>query len=220
MKTLNQLLDRARVYAKQPATGRQVDWTLEPFLPVLDRAAGALSSRPPPSSRFATRSRGPRSRTCASCCSTGADAQRVAGLLKQHDVPVILSSVLTLPPREDEFHAYPYQAPGVLAKAGVPFAFSSGGFQFSRDVPFQAGRAVAWGLSHDDAIKALTLDAARILGVDSQVGSIEAGKVANLVVISGDPLEIRSQIRHVIIAGRDVPLDNSQVELFKKYMAR
>ena len=78
---------------------------------------------------------------------TGADAQRVAGFLKQHDVPVILSSVLSLPPREDDFHAYPYQTAGVLEKAGVTFAFSSGGFQFSRDVPFQAGRAVAWGLS-------------------------------------------------------------------------
>jgi imidazolonepropionase-like amidohydrolase len=66
----------------------------------------------------------------------------------------------------------------------------------------------------------LTLDAARILGVDGQAGSVDAGKVANLVVLTGDPLEIRSQIRHVIIAGRDVPLDNSQVELFKKYMAR
>ena len=80
--------------------------------------------------------------------------------------------------------------------------------------------AVAWGLAKDDAIKALTLDAARILGVDSQVGSIEAGKIANLVVINGDPLEVRSQIRHVVIAGRDVSLDNSHVALFKKYMAR
>src|SRR6185295_3813567 len=106
------------------------------------------------------------------------------------------------------------------AKAGVTFAFSSGGFEFSRDVPFQAGRSVAWGLSHDDAIKALTLNAAKILGVDSQVGSIEAGKVANLVVVKGDPLEIRSVILHVVIAGRDVALDNRQVELFKKYMAR
>jgi imidazolonepropionase-like amidohydrolase len=55
---------------------------------------------------------------------------------------------------------------------------------------------------------------------ESQIGSIDAGKLANLVVVTGDPLEIRSQIRHVIVAGRDVPLDNSQVELFKKYMAR
>jgi imidazolonepropionase-like amidohydrolase len=66
----------------------------------------------------------------------------------------------------------------------------------------------------------MCLDAARILGVESQVGSIDAGKVANLVVLNGDPLEIRSQIRHVIIAGRDVSLDNSHVLLFKKYMSR
>ena len=119
-------------------------------------------------------------------------------------MPVILTSVLSLPPREDEFHAYPYQAAGVLAKAGVTFAFSSGGFQFSRDVPFQAAARWRGACRDDDAIKALTLDAARILGVDSQVGSIEAGKVANLVVVTGDPLEIRSQIRHVVIAGRDI----------------
>jgi imidazolonepropionase-like amidohydrolase len=218
IKTLNQLLERARVYAKQPAT-RQVDWTLEPFLPVLDRRQALYVS--------AATEQGIRDAVAWAekqnvriVLQTGADAQRLAALLKQHDVPVILTSVLSLPPREDEFHAYPYQAPGVLAKAGVPFAFSSGGFQFSRNVPFQAGRAVGWGLSRDDAIKALTLDAARILGVDSQVGSVEAGKIANLVVINGDPLEIRSQIQHVIIAGRDVPLDNSQVELFKKYMSR
>jgi len=218
IKTLNQLLERARVYAKQPAT-RQVDWTLEPFLPVLDRRQALYVS--------AATEQGIRDAVAWAAkqnvrivLQTGADAQRVAALLKQHDVPVILSSILSLPPREDEFHAYPYQAPGVLAKAGVPFAFSSGGFQFSRDVPFQAGRAVGWGLSRDDAIKALTLDAARILGVDSQVGSVEAGKIANLVVVNGDPLEIRSQIQHVVIAGRDISLDNSQVELFKKYMSR
>jgi len=144
----------------------------------------------------------------------------VASFLKDHDVPVILSSVLSLPPREDDFHAYPYQTAGVLARAGVTFAFSSGGFEFSRNVPFQAGRSVAWGLSHDDAIKALTLNAARVLGVDQQIGTIEAGKIANLVVVKGDPLEIRSTIQHVVIAGRDVPLDNKQVELFRKYMAR
>jgi imidazolonepropionase-like amidohydrolase len=218
IKTLNQLLERARAYAKQPAT-RQVDWTLEPFLPVLDRRQ-ALYVTATTEQNIKDAVAWADKQNVRIVLQTGADAQKTAALLKQHDVPVILSSILSLPPREDEFHAYPYQAPGVLAKAGVTFAFSSGGFQFSRDVPFQAGRAVAWGLPHDDAIKALTLDAARVLGVDSQVGSIDAGKVANLVVLTGDPLEIRSQIRHVIIAGRDVPLDNSQVELFKKYMSR
>ena len=219
MKTLNQLLERARVYARQPAAARQVDWTLEPFVPILERRqAFYVSANTEQGMRDAIA--WAQKQNVRIVLQTGADAQKLAGLLKQNDVPVILSSVLSLPPREDEFHAYPYQTPGVLAKAGVPFAFSSGGFQFSRNLPFQAGRAVGWGLSRDDAIKALTLDAARILGVDHQVGSVEAGKIANLVVVNGDPLEIRSQIRHVIIAGRDVPLDNPQVELFKKYMAR
>jgi imidazolonepropionase-like amidohydrolase len=218
MKTLNQLLERARVYAKQPAT-RQVDWTLEPFVPILERRqAFYVSANTEQGIRDAIA--WAEKQNVRIVLQTGADAQKVTALLKQHEVPVILSSLLSLPPREDEFHAYPYQAPGVLAKAGVPFAFSSGGFQFSRNLPFQAGRAVGWGLSRDDAIKALTLDAARILGVDAEVGSVEAGKIANLVVVNGDPLEIRSQIQHVIIAGRDIALDNSQIGLFKKYMAR
>jgi imidazolonepropionase-like amidohydrolase len=87
-------------------------------------------------------------------------------------------------------------------------------------VPFQAGRSVAWGLDHDAAIRAITLDAARILGVDSQIGSIETGKLANLVVVKGDPLEIRSQVQHVVIAGRDVPLESKHTELYKRFMAR
>ena len=219
IKTVNHLLERARMYARQPAADRQVDWTLEPFLPVLDRRqAMYVTANTEQNIREAVA--WAERQNIRIVLQSGADVQRVAAFLKQHEVPVILTSILTLPPREDEFHAYPYQAPGVLAKAGVRFAFSSGGFQFSRDVPFQAGRAIAWGLSADDALKALTLDAARILGVDSQVGSIEAGKVANLVVLTGEPFEVRSQIRHVVIAGRDIPLDNSHVALFKKYMAR
>jgi imidazolonepropionase-like amidohydrolase len=151
---------------------------------------------------------------------TGADAQKVASLLKEKDVPVVLSTLFALPPREDVSHAYTYQTPGILAKAGVRFAFSSDGFQFARNVPFQAGRAVAWGLDPESAIRALTLDAARIFGVESLVGSIEPGKLANLVIVKGDVLDIRSEILHVVIAGRAVPLDTKHTELYKRYMAR
>jgi imidazolonepropionase-like amidohydrolase len=80
--------------------------------------------------------------------------------------------------------------------------------------------SVAWGLDRDAAIRALTIDAARILGVDSQVGTLEAGKLANLFVVRGDPLEIRSQIKNVVIAGRDVPLESKHTELFRRYMSR
>jgi imidazolonepropionase-like amidohydrolase len=143
-----------------------------------------------------------------------------AAALKAANVPVIISNVLTLPQGDDTFHAASYQAPGELEKAGVTFAFSSGGFQNVRLIPFQAAMSVAWGLSKDAALKALTLDAAKIFGADKMVGSIEPGKIANLVVVNGDALEIRSRVLHVVIAGKDVPLQNKQTELFNRYMGR
>jgi imidazolonepropionase-like amidohydrolase len=149
-----------------------------------------------------------------------ATAVASASLLRARSVPVILSNVLAMPQGEDTFHAANYQAAGLLAKAGVLFAFSSGGYQNVRLVPFQAAMSVAWGLSHEDAIKALTINPARIFGADRVLGTIEAGKVANLIVVTGDPLEIRSRIRHVVIAGRSVPLESKHTELFTRYMGR
>ena len=141
-------------------------------------------------------------------------------VLKAKNVPVILSNVLTMPGGEDTFHAANYQAAGLLAKAGVVFAFSSGGYDNVRLIPFQAAMSVAWGLDRDEAIKALTINAAKIFGADKAVGSLEVGKVANLMVVSGDPLEIRSRIQHVVIAGRDIPLESKHTELFKRFMGR
>ena len=99
-------------------------------------AAGALRDGEHASRTSVTPSRGPSGRTCASCFRPAPTRSSVAGLLKQHDVPVILSSILSLPPREDEFHAYPYQAPGVLAKAGVHVRV------LERRLPVLARRAV------------------------------------------------------------------------------
>jgi imidazolonepropionase-like amidohydrolase len=125
-----------------------------------------------------------------------------------------------MPQGEDTFHAATYQAPAELAKAGVTFAFSSGGFETVRLIPFQAAMAVAWGLDRNEAIKAMTINPAKIFGADKSLGTIEAGKIANLVVVNGDPLEIRSRIQHVIIGGRDIPLESKHTDLFKRYMGR
>jgi imidazolonepropionase-like amidohydrolase len=216
---LDAMLARAAAYGRQPAATRRTDLTLEPFLPILDRRQAMIVNAGTDAAVRDAVAWAER-HNIRIVIRGGADLQRSAAFLREHNVPVILSTVLTLPPREDDFHAYTYQAPGALAAAGVRFAFSSGGYQFSRDVPFQAGRAVAWGLDHDAAIRALTLDAARILGVDAKIGSIETGKLANLVVVDGDPLEIRSRIQHVIIGGRDVPLESKHTELYKRFMAR
>ncbi len=217
---LTALVEHASAYASTSGDkAHSIDLSLEPLVPIVKRSQPLIVS--------AGTEQGIKDAVnwadkqhVRIVIRTGADAQRVASFLKEHDVPVILTSILTLPPREDDFHAYTYQAPGVLAKAGVRFAFSSGGYQFSRNVPFQAGRAIAWGLDRAAGVRAMTLDAARILGVDSVVGSLEPGKLANLVVIKGDAWEIRSQIQHVVIDGRDVPLDSKHTELYKRYMAR
>jgi imidazolonepropionase-like amidohydrolase len=125
-----------------------------------------------------------------------------------------------MPESEDAFHAATYQAAGKLSAAGVLFAFSSGGYSNVRLIPFQAAMSVAWGLNRDEAIKALTINAAKIFGADKALGTLEPGKLANLLIVQGDPLEIRSRVRNVVIAGRDVPLDSKHTELFKRYMSR
>jgi imidazolonepropionase-like amidohydrolase len=118
------------------------------------------------------------------------------------------------------FHAASYQAAGELAQAGIKFAFATGDSSNVRLVNYNAAMSVAWGLPHDAAIKALTLDAAEILGVGDRMGSIEVGKDANLLVAKGDPLEIRTTISHVVIAGKNVDLDNKHQALFERFMAR
>jgi imidazolonepropionase-like amidohydrolase len=133
---------------------------------------------------------------------------------------VILGPVLTLPSRDDMSHAASYQAAGELSKAGVAFAFGTGGNTNSRLLPYLAAISVAWGLPREEAIKALTMNAAAILGVDDRMGSIEPGKMANLVIAKGDPLEIRTEVTHVIVNGRDVGLQDKHRALYERYLQR
>ncbi len=219
LDALVRLFDQARAYAKAAGPNRQVDWVLEALVPVVDRrvplfttAARAADIRD--AVAFAN-----RANVRIVICS-GPEAALVAPLLKANDVQVILGSILTLPTREDLFHAASYQAAAELAKAGVKFAFATGDNANVRQLPYQAAISVAWGLSRDEAIRALTLSAAEILGVADRVGSIEPGKVANLVVAKGDPLEVRTQVTHVIINGQDVDLDNKHLALYERYLKR
>ena len=149
-----------------------------------------------------------------------AEADAVAPLLKEKNVPVIIGEVLTLPEERDDFHARPYELAGVLDKAGVKFAFATSDAAYARNLPNQAAMAVAWGLDRDEALKALTIDAADILGVADRVGSLEAGKDANLFMSKGDPLETRTEVTGVVIEGKDVGLDNKHLALYRKYIAR
>jgi imidazolonepropionase-like amidohydrolase len=137
----------------------------------------------------------------------GSDAWKVASLLKERNVPVVVDSIWGLPLREDDPYDTLYENPAKLAAAGVRFAISTGDSgAHVRDLPFQTGMAVSFGLAHDEALKSITLYPAQILGVADRLGSIEVGKIANLVVTDGDILDARTNVRHLFIGGRQIPL--------------
>lgn len=151
----------------------------------------------------------------------GRDAWQIADWIKQKDVPVLLSSVMALPSREDDDYDANYSAPARLAAAGVQFAITSGDKgAHVRDLPYHAGMAAAFGLSHEDALRSITLWPAQIMGVADRFGSIETGKVANLVVTDGDVLEARTNTKFLFIDGRPIPLDSKHTTLFERFKDR
>ena len=144
----------------------------------------------------------------------GNDAWKVAGLLKEKNVPVILTGVFSLPSREDDPYDTLYENAAKLKQAGVLFAISTGDSGPEvRNLPQYAGMAAAFGLSKADALKAVTLYPAQIMNVADRLGSIEVGKIANVVVTDGDLLEIRTRIRYLFIDGRPVVLSSRHSEL-------
>jgi imidazolonepropionase-like amidohydrolase len=151
--------------------------------------------------------------------SGGDEAWKVADLLKGKNVPVILGSLWSNPAADAPYDAL-FAQPGVLYEQGVKFAFSTGSASGSRHLPYRAGLAVAYGLPADAAWKALTVWPAEIWGVADRLGTIEAGKMANLFITSGDALDPRSQVSEVFIAGKRIPLDDRHDQLYQKYNAR
>lgn len=151
----------------------------------------------------------------------GDDAWKVASLLKEKDVPVIITGIFQLPNREDDAYDILYENAAKLQQAGVRFCISSGdpGAE-ARNLPLYAGMAGAYGLSKSDALKSVTLYPAQILNVADRLGSIEPGKMANLVVTDGDLLEIRTHIRYLFIDGRPVPLTSRHTELNDAFRKR
>ena len=151
----------------------------------------------------------------------GREAPAVADLLKQHDVPVIVTGVMALPSNEDDPYDANFSLPAKLAQAGVRYAIASGdeGAE-ARNLPYTAGMAAAFGLPKEEALKAVTLYPAQIFGVADRFGSIEPGKRANLVVTTGDLLEARTDTRALFIDGRPGPLSTKHTDLFEMFKDR
>ncbi len=151
----------------------------------------------------------------------GAELAEEADRLAKQGVPAIVNPIVALPgSRSDPYDTY-YACPARLANAGVLFCFSSGGGASNvRNLPHEAGMAVAYGLDPGRALSAITLDAARILGVEDRYGSLEPGKEATLLATDGDPLEIGTRVVRAWIAGHEVSLASRHTRLYERYRSR
>ncbi len=150
----------------------------------------------------------------------GYDAPLAASLLKKHDIPVIVGGVYRVPRRRGDEYDAAYSLPSKLHSEGIRFCISSQdrhGASSVRNLPYHAATAVAYGLSPEEALKAITLYPAQILGLADRVGSLEVGKHATLFVATGDPLDTPTQIEAAWIAGRKVELNDRHKRLYRKY---
>ena len=131
-------------------------------------------------------------------------------------LPVIVGPIYEQPKESERYDAV-YSVPAQLAKRGVKIAFASYDAHQARNLPYAAGYAVGFGLPPEEALKALTINPAQIWGVEKDLGSLEAGKLANVVVASGDPLDVKTDVKHVFIQGQEVPLVSKQTQLRDQY---
>jgi imidazolonepropionase-like amidohydrolase len=149
----------------------------------------------------------------------GSDSWQIADLLKQNNVSVVLQSPHSLPTLADDDVDQPYKTAAMLQKAGVLFSISDDDGQTrGRNLPFNAGTAAAFGLTKEQALQAITLNAAKILGVSDKTGSIEIGKDANIVISQGDILDMKSsQVTDAFIQGRKIDLNDKHKQLNDRY---
>jgi imidazolonepropionase-like amidohydrolase len=130
--------------------------------------------------------------------------------------PVIVGPIYD-DPKESERYDAVFRLPAEMAKRGIKIAFASYDAHNARNLPYAAGYAVAFGLPHDEALKAITLNPAQMWGVDKDLGSLDVGKMGNIVVANGDPLDVKTDVKHVFIDGEEVPLVSRQTELRDQY---
>ncbi len=149
----------------------------------------------------------------------GTEAYQIADLLAENNVPVILDRQHSLPSMEDDDVDQPYKTPAALQKAGVLFCLNDTHDQSRfRNLAFNAGTAATYGLTKEQALSAVTLNAAKILGIEDKTGTLETGKDANILIVNGDLLDMKSSvIGQAFIQGRNVSLDNKGKQLYERY---
>ena len=225
VERLRRLLDEARAYAaarKQNADTQPTDLRLESLQPVLSRKMPLLVHADSlaviqSAVSFAV------DQKLRLIIHGGYDAPLCAELLRKHDVPVIIAATYRLPRRRSDDFDSGYSLAARLHEGGVSFCISGGETTRtwnSRNLPYHAAVAVAYGLPYDVALRSITLSPAEILGVAKRVGSLEKGKDATLFVTTGDPLETPSNVTAAWVQGRSVDLTSRHLQLYRKYQKK
>lgn len=225
-KQVNQLtdiLESARHYAQAMGHGGPSDFErdvkLEALIPVVRGQLPVLV--------FADRARDIRNavefcekQKLRMILAGGEEAYKVKDLLRSKDVPVILRPVLTDPNEEDDAYDRLLSQPAELSASGVKFALASFDNSFARRLGQNAANAIAHGLSPEEGLKAVTLYPAQILGLSDQLGTLQVGKLANVIVTNGDPLELTTDVKYLFIRGQLTSTDNRHKRLYEKYLNR
>ena len=219
---LNDFFDNARRYQKAKAAktpGLETDLKYEAMIPVLEGKVPVTVSAARPNI-IHDAIQWAKKQNVKLVIMQPREIGKAGAELKAENVPVVFGRVLALPNGEDSSYDEAFALPAEAYKDGVKFAFGTFTNEFVRNIPYQAATAVAFGLPHEEALKAVTINPAEIWGVSDQIGSVEKGKIADLMVTDGDPLEIQTQIKHLYVKGKEVALTNKQTRLNDRYAGR
>ncbi|RAI93808.1 amidohydrolase family protein [Algoriphagus yeomjeoni] len=221
LKDANDLWDNAKSYNKLIADGAKLD-----YYPEMAQLAKATTGELPllievnAASDILAAIKWVEGKGAKVIFTGVSEGWRVADSIATAKIPVITGPIQALPTRESDRYDTPYANAGKMAKAGVKVAIRTDDQENVRNLPFFAAFAAAYGMGKDEAWKAVTINPAEIFGLADQYGSVEAGKVANLIVADGDPFETKTNVMHVFIEGYRMPLSNRQIRLYQEFLDR
>lgn len=227
LKDLNELWDQAKLYADIYEAGEKdqdldVEYhpEMEAMIPVV-RGEMPLLIEVNAEKDILSAIRWVKEKEANAVFTGVSEGWRVADSLAQAGIPVITGPVQDLPSRASDRYDRAYANPGLMQKAGVKVAIRTMDDNNNyRNLPFHAGFAAAFGMGREEALKAITINPAEMLGVGDQLGSIETGKSATLFVADGDALETKTQVKHVFIDGWLIPMDSRQIQLYDEFLER